>query len=297
MEKLGVRCFQGDLADYEAVRRACENCQVVFHVAAKAGVWGSFDSYHRVNVVGTENVIRACRELGIDRLIYTSSPSVTFDGTDQDGIDESAPYPQSFLAAYPATKALAEQSVLAANGPELATVSLRPHLIWGPGDQHLLPRLLQRARKGRLRFVGGGQKRVDAVYIDNAVIAHLCALERLKPGAPIAGKPYFITNAEPWPIDDIINGMLEAAAVPPVSRHISLGLALRLAGFFEYIYTWLRLRGEPPLTRFTALQLGTSHWYKTRAAQEELGYRPRISMREGMKLLGASLSKAKSEKL
>lgn len=283
-----MRCFQGDLADFETVRRAAENCQLVFHVGAKAGVWGPFESYHRANVLGTENVLRACRELRIQRLIYTSSPSVTFNGQDQEGLDESAPYPASYLAAYPETKAAAERAVLAANGPELATVALRPHLIWGPGDQHLLPRLLQRARKCRLRLVGSGQKKVDAVYIDNAVSAHLCAMERLSIGSLIAGKAYFITNAEPWPIEEIINGMLGAAAVEPVSRRISLKAALRLARFFEWSYQSFRLPGEPPLTRFLALQLGTSHWYQTKAAEEELGYRPRISMREGMRLLAAS---------
>lgn len=287
-----MRCFRGDLADYEAVRRAATDCQIIFHVGAKAGVWGTYDSYHRANVIGTENVLKVCRELGIQRLIYTSSPSVTFNGQDQEGIDESTPYPTTFLAAYPETKAAAERAVLAANGPELATVALRPHLIWGPGDQQLLPRLIERARKGRLRLVGAGQKKVDAVFIDNAVSAHLCALERLKVGAPIAGKAYYVTNAEPWPIEDIINGMLAAASLKPVSRRISLAMALRLAGFFEWIYRWLKLPGEPPLTRFLALQLGTAHWYRTKAAEEELGYRPRISMREGMRILAESFKKS-----
>lgn len=288
VEKLGVRCFQGDLADYSSVRRAAEDCSIVFHVAAKAGVWGAYEDYFQANVLGTENVIKACRDLGIPRLIYTSSPAVTFDGVDQEGVDESAPYPTHFHAAYPATKAAAERLVIAANSPELATVSLRPHLIWGPGDQHLLPRLIARARSGRLRLVAEGKKRVDAVFIDNAVSAHLCALERLKPTSPIAGKVYFITNADPWPMADIINGLLGAVAMKPIRRSISFKSAYRIAACLEAIYSWFRIRREPPLTRFVTLQLATSHWYQTRAAREELGYIPRISMREGMRMLAES---------
>ncbi len=282
---LGVRCYQGDLSDYSAVKKAAEGCSIIFHVAAKAGVWGAYEEYYKTNVQGTENILRACRELGIQRLIYTSSPSVTFDGKDQEGVDESTPYPAVYAAAYPATKAAAERLILTANGPDLATVALRPHLIWGPGDQHLLPRLIERARKGRLRLVDRGSKQVDAVYIDNAVTAHLCALERLKIGSPIAGKAYFITNAEPWAMADIINGMLQAVNIKPVRKSISFKFAYRLASCFEILYSFFRIQREPPLTRFVTQQLATAHWYKTRAAREELGYIPRISMREGFGLL------------
>jgi nucleoside-diphosphate-sugar epimerase len=293
LERLGVRCFQGDLADYPAVRAAAEGVSLVFHVGAKAGVWGPYDDYVRANVVGTENVLRACRELGIKRLVYTSSPSVTFHGGDQEGIDESTPYPATFLAPYPATKAQAEQAVLAANGPDLATVALRPHLIWGPGDQHIVPRILDRARKGRLGLIGPPGKKVDAVYIDNAALAHICAMQRLSINSRIAGKAYYITNGEPWPTEDIINGFLNAAHLPPVTRRLSLLVAYRLAALLEWVFTFFRIKQEPPLTRFAVLQLGTSHWYETRAAREELGYIPRISMREGLKVLEQSLTESK----
>ena len=121
---------------------AAEGCDVVFHVAAKAGIWGSYREYYRANVAGTENVIAACRRTRHRRLVYTSSPSVVFDGRDVEGGDESLPYPDHYEAHYPQTKAEAERLVLAANSAELATVSLRPHLIWGPGDNHLVPRII-----------------------------------------------------------------------------------------------------------------------------------------------------------
>jgi nucleoside-diphosphate-sugar epimerase len=292
VEKLGVRCFQGDLADYAAVKKAAEGCSIIFHVGAKAGIWGPYNEFYQANVVGTQNIIRVCRELDISKLIYTSSPSVTFAGQDQEGVDETTPYPAEYNAAYPATKAEAERAVLAANGPSLATVALRPHLIWGPGDQQLLPRLIERARRGRLRIVGSGLKKVDAIFIDNAVTAHICALERLKPGATISGKAYFISNAEPWPIVDIINGLLQSAALEPIRRHIPAFLAYRIGALLEIVYGLFRIRNEPPLTRFVSQQLATSHWYEQKAAREELGYVPRISMREGLQILAESLKKA-----
>ena len=189
--------IQGDVADAGAVDAAVAGCDVVFHVAAKAGVWGRYAEYHRANVVGTENVLAACRRHGVRRLVYTSSPSVVFDGRDMEGVDESVPYPAHYEAHYPQTKAEAERLVLAANGPDLATVALRPHLIWGPGDNHLVPRILARGRAGRLRRIGRANKLIDSIYIDNAADAHLLAADRLAPGSPVAGKAYFISNGEP----------------------------------------------------------------------------------------------------
>jgi nucleoside-diphosphate-sugar epimerase len=289
LEAMGVRCFQGDLADPAIVKEAARGCTTVFHVGAKAGVWGDYADYYKANVIGTQNVLLACRALGIPRLIHTSSPSISFAGEDQEGIDESNPLPDHYMAAYPATKAIAEKMVLAATSPELATVALRPHLIWGPGDNHIIPRLVDRARKGRLRLIGEAGKKVDAVYIDNAVEAHLCAYDRLQKGSPIDGKAYFVTNEEPMPMEDIINAILRAAGLPQVSRRISAQAAYMLGGAFEYLYRILRIRNEPPLTRFAAKQMSTAHWYDTRAAREELGYRPRVSMKEGFERLRLAL--------
>jgi len=289
LEKKGVRCFQGDLADPVIVKEAARGCTTIFHVGAKAGLWGDYADYYKANVIGTQNVLLACRSLGIPRLIHTSSPSVTFGGTDQEGIDESSPLPAHYMAAYPATKALAEKMVLAACSPELATVALRPHLIWGPGDNHIMPRLFDRARKGRLRLIGDAGKKVDAVYIDNAVQAHLCAYDSLQKGSPIDGKVYFVTNDEPMPLEDIINSLLQSAGLPQVTKRISAGAAYSLGATLEIFYRLLRLKNEPPLTRFAVKQMSTAHWYNTRAAHEELGYRPQVSMKEGFQRLRLAL--------
>ena len=198
---------------------AIQGCDVVFHVAAKAGVWGAYADYYRANVVGTQNVVAACRKHDVRRLVYTSSPSVVFDGRDLEGVDESIPYPKHYDAAYPQTKAEAERFVLAANGADLATVALRPHLIWGPGDNHLVPRILERGRAGRLRRIGRANKLIDSIYIDNAADAHLLAADRLAPGSPVAGKVYFLSNNEPVPLWDLINRILATAGIPPVTAH------------------------------------------------------------------------------
>ncbi len=282
---IGVEARRGDIADAGAVSAAARDCDVVFHVAAKAGVWGPYREYFRSNVTGTKNVIAACREHRVGRLIYTSSPSVIHGGGDVAGGDESLPYPERYSAHYPRTKAMAEQLVLAANDANLATVALRPHLIWGPDDNHLVPRIVNRGRAGALRLVGGGLKLVDSVYIDNAASAHLLAFDRLGPGTACAGRAYFISQDEPLPIGELINRILAAAGVEPVTRSISPRLAWFAGCVSEAVYGLLRLRSEPRMTRFLAEQLATAHWYNIRAARRDLGYEPKISIDEGFQRL------------
>lgn len=285
LEALGVTQHQGDLADPLAVSRAATGCDIVFHVAAKAGVGSRYRDYHRANVLGTVNVLTACRHHGIARLVYTSSPSVVFTGRDMAGVDESVPYPSHYEAAYPQTKAIAERLVLRANGPTLATVALRPHLIWGPGDNHLIPRILARARAGRLRRIGTESKLIDSVYIDDAADAHLLAADRLAPRSPIAGKAYFITQGEPVPLWDLVNRILHAAGLGPVTRSIPAGLAYAAGWALETIYAVFWPQDEPPLTRFVAHELATAHWFDITAARRDLGYEPKISLEEGLRRL------------
>jgi nucleoside-diphosphate-sugar epimerase len=285
LDALGVVQHHGDIADPKIVLNAAAGCDLVFHVAAKAGVWGPFAEYHRANVVGTENVLAACRAHRIRRLVYTSSPSVVFDGRDMEGVDESVAYPNHYEAHYPRTKAIAERTVLSANGPDLATVALRPHLIWGPGDNHLVPRILARARAGRLRRIGRADKRIDGTYIDNAADAHLLAADRLAPGSPVAGKAYFVAQDEPIPLWDLVNRILAAARLPPVTRTVPAGAAYAAGWVLELAYGLLGLKGEPPLTRFVVRELATAHWFDLTAARRDLGYRPAVSLDEGLRRL------------
>lgn len=288
LDALGVRQVRGDLADRDAVLAAAAGMEAIFHNAAKAGAWGSYDSYHQANVVGTDNVLAACRAHGIGRLVYTSTPSVTHRKTHpvEGGTAETVPYGSGFKAPYATTKTIAEKAVLAANGPALATVALRPRLIWGPGDNQLLPRLVERAQAGRLRFVGDGRNRIDTTYIDNAADAHFKAFEHLALGAPCAGRAYFISNGEPMPVRDILNGLLAAAGAPAVEATVPFRVAYAIGAVSETLWPLLRLRGEPPLTRFLAEQLSTTHWYDMAPATRDFGYVPRVSIAEGLERLG-----------
>jgi nucleoside-diphosphate-sugar epimerase len=289
LKALGVEQVRGSLEDRDAVAAAAAGCDLVFHVAAKAGIWGSYHDFYRANVIGTENIIAACRSNGINRLVYTSSPSVVFDGSDVEGGNESLPYPDFYEANYPATKALAEQLALAANSPELAVTTLRPHLIWGPGDNHLGPRIIAKGRAGKLRRIGTRPNLVDTVYVDNAARAHLQAADRLYPGSSVAGKCYFISNGEPLPLWDMVNRILAAADVPPVSRSISPKLAFAIGCLCEGLWSLFRLSGEPPMTRFVAHELASAHWFDISAARRDFGYSPEITIDQGLALLRRSL--------
>lgn len=288
LREWGVDHRRGDLSDPEAVGLAVAGCDLVYHVAARAGVWGAEADFFQSNVVGTRNVLQACRAHGVGRLVYTSSPSVVHGGHDIEGADESLPYPPRHGAPYPRTKALAEREVLAANVPDLLTVALRPHLIWGPGDTQLVARIIARGRTGRLRLPGDGRKRVDTVYIDNAVSAHLAAARALQPGAACAGRAYFITNGDPRPVGDIINAFLAAAGVPPVTRFVPVPLAWTVAALTEGFHRIFLHDREPMLTRYLVTQLSSAHWFDISAARRDLGWEPAVGIDEGLARLKRS---------
>jgi len=282
----GIATIRGDIADRGAVVEAAQGCDVIFHVAAKAGVWGPDADYHRANVEGTRAVIAACQATGVGALVYTSSPSVVAPPRgDIEGSNESLAYPDRYATAYPRTKAEAERMVLAANGLDLRTVSLRPHLIWGPGDNHLIPRIIARARAGKLRRVGDGTNLVDSIYVENAADAHLLAADRLLASgfesAP-SGRAYFISQNEPRPLWDLVNGILRAAGLPPVTRAVSPRVAHVAGATLEVVHRVFRLPGEPMMTRFVAHQLAAAHWFDTTAATRDLGYVPTVSIDEGL---------------
>lgn len=294
LEAIGVDVVRGDITDRRAVTAACDGADCVIHVAALAGIAVDSRPFEAVNVRGTQNVIDACVIAGVPRLVCTSSPSVTFAGRDQRGVDERGRYDFDWMesqnAHYSRSKALAEQAVLAACDDEFRTCALRPHLIWGPRDAHLIPRLIDRARRGRLRCVGDGTNLVDICYVENAAAAHLAAADALAdPNSPVAGKAYYISQGEPVNCWQWIDEVLALAGLPPVEKSISYNAARRLGGACELLYRTLRLKGEPPMTRFIAAQLAKSHYYDIAAARRDLGYEPRVSTAEGMQRLAAWL--------
>lgn len=284
----GINTVKADIRDLAALESTFAGADVVFHVAAMVGIWGPARAFEEVNIGGTRNVLEACKRCSVSSLVFTSSPSVVFGNAELCGVDEDQPYPRRYLAAYPRTKAEAERMVLAADGPGLRTTALRPHLIWGPGDPHLIPRVIDRARQRRLIQVGAGTNLVDVTYIDNAAEAHLMAADALGGAARNAGRAYFISQGEPVRLWPWLAGILEEAAAPPIRRKIGLGTAYAAGWAAEVVWRAARRPSEPPITRFLALQLGESHYFDISAARRDFGYEPRVSTEEGLRRMYAA---------
>lgn len=290
LAKLGCTSLRGDLSEPAVADEAVRGVEAVIHVAAKAGVWGAAADYQACNVTATQNLLDASARHGVGRFVFTSSPSVTFDGGDAKGANESLPYPAKHLAHYPRTKAEAERRVLAADRKGgLRTCALRPHLVVGPGDPHLVPRLVRRAKAGRLAWIGKGNL-VDITYVDNAAHAHVLALDALAGDAPkAAGKAYFISQGTPVRPDEWVGGLLSAIGLAPVTRRVPLPVAYAAGAVLETAWAVLGLGGEPPMTRFVAAQLGTSHFYDLSAARRDLGYALVVSDEEANRRTAAWL--------
>jgi len=281
LEAQGVEVVCGDLTDAAAVSAACEGVDAVFHVAARAGVWGSWESYYQPNVIGTRNVVVACQQQSVERLIYTSTPSVVFTGQPIRGGDESLPYGKNWLCHYAHTKAIAEAEALAANSETLKIVALRPHLIFGPGDPHLLPRVLASVQAGRLKIVGDGRSRVDVSYVGNVADAHLDAFDALAAGKG-AGQAYFISQGESVEMWPWLNSILEGLGHAPLTSKIPLPVAYTVGALCEGLWKVLGRRDEPPITRFVAVELAKDHYFDISAARRDLGYLAKTPMVEAL---------------
>lgn len=280
----GMEHRRGDLTDQKRVGELISDADAVIHTAAVAGVWGPWQHFYSINKLATDHVIEACRKSGIRHLVFSSSPSVTFDGQHQRGVNESEPYASRWLCHYPHTKALAEQAVLAAHVPgQLSTVALRPHLIWGEDDPHILPRILQRARSGRLRIVGDGKNVVDTVHVINAAAAHLDALDALGQNPDEAGgRAYFVAQDEPVNCWDWIGQICELGGVEPPKKRISGGAAYAVGAVLETVYRATGRASEPPMTRFVAAQMAHDHYFDISESKQRLGYRVRLGMSDGL---------------
>ncbi|MFH8789187.1 NAD-dependent epimerase/dehydratase family protein [Streptomyces roseoverticillatus] len=283
---LGIEQRLGDIRDPDTVHGATAGCDAVVHTAARVGPAGDPAPFFATNLTGTRHIVDACRRHHVGTLIHTSSPSVVFDNTDIDGADETLPYPRRPLGPYPASKAAAERLVLAADGPDLATAALRPHCIWGPGDPHFTPRLLRAARLGVFPLPGGGRKLIDTVYVDNAAHAHLLALDRVRPGTPAAGRPYFITQGVPCTFARSLALFFRALGSSPRLQPVPGSLARAAGGLCESGWRRLRLPGEPPLDRCLVAGALYANWFDISAARTHLGYVPLVSTGEGLRRLG-----------
>lgn len=282
LDEYKIKTRIGDLRSARDVERALKNINHVFHVAALPGVWGRKEEYFGINYEGTKNLVNAAKKAGIIKFIYTSTPSVVFGKVALCGQDESTPYPAEFYTYYAHSKRLAEEYVLKSNSKDFLTCAIRPHLIWGKGDPHILPRLTERAKKGQLKIIGDGKNLVDVTHVKNAAHAHLLAFNKITSDF-INGQAYFIGQERPVNCWDFINQMLAAAGAPVVTKKISYKLAFNLGFIFEKIYSSLKIYKDPPMTRFVALQLSHSHYYSHEKAKNELGYEVLVTTEEGLK--------------
>ncbi len=276
LEALGVDVICGDMRDSKSVDNACSGKEMVFLTAAKAGVWGKWNEYYCINVLGAENVLNACKKNQVKSLIYTSSPSVAYSAEkDIENMDENNPYPEKYLGNYPKSKAIAEKMILAANSKSLKTVSLRPHLIWGPRDPHLIPRVMEAGRNGKLMIVGNEKSKVDMTYVVNGASAHIKAAEALNDAercGNVEGKAYFISDDAPVELWTWINQLFEKNGIPQIKKSLSYKKAYGIGIVLEGIYKCLPFLGEPRMTRFIAGQLGHSHYFDISAAKRDFGY-------------------------
>jgi len=288
LTEMGVTQIQGDLQNTDDVNRALAGIDAVIHTASMVGMGNNYEEFFATNVLGTRNIIQACLKNNILKLVYTSTPSVAFGSKSLCGVGEETPYPEKYLSHYAATKAIAEKEVLKANGSKLSTVSIRPHLIYGPGDKNLIPRVVEASKQGRLKIIGDGENLVDVSYVENVSLVHILALKKLNPTSPIAGKAYFFGQG-PIKLWDFTNEILRREGLSPLTKKIPLNLAYNIGFMIEGItkmLSWFGLRIEnPPMTRFVALQLGTSHYFNHSQIEKDLGPLNLISIEEGLNRL------------
>lgn len=283
LETLGVKQHLGDLLNIDQIKNALIGIDSVIHTASKVGMNGTFQEFYLANFIGTQNLVLAMKEMKIKNLIYTSTPSVVFGKDDIIFADESIPYPKKFLSHYAHSKMLAEEYVLKSVDESFFAVALRPHLIFGPGDTNLIPRVVEARKKNKLKIVGDGRNLVDVIYIDNAAYAHYLALEKIN--SHISGHVYFIGQG-PVNLWNFTNEILQHFNLPSVKKRISLNTAYLIGYIIEFILKILKLDHiHPPMSRFIALQLGKSHFFNHQLSKIELGHYELVSIQDGIKNL------------
>jgi len=274
----GAEPCRGDLGQVEVMREGMRGCEWVFHCAALVKPWGRRADFVETNVRGTENVLEASLAAGTRRLVHVSTEAVLVGGGPSLDADETRPYPRYPLGLYPLTKGWAERQVLAACAPERETVVVRPRFIWGKGDTVLLPEMIQAVKDGRFVWISGGRYLTSTCHVRNAAEGLVLAA--------LHGKPrgvYFLTDGEPVELRGFVTRMLETRGVTPRERSVPRALLAALAAASELVWSALRLRSRPPITRSELKLIGEAVTVSDRRAREELGYRPVVTREEGLR--------------
>ena len=276
LENTSVSFFQGDLTNADDVTEACKEMELVVHAGALSTVWGPWEDFYQANVLGTKYVLEACRQTGIQRLVYVSSPSIYAAPKDQLGIKESDAPEGNNLNNYIRSKLASEK--LFKDYPDVPNIILRPRGLFGIGDTSILPRVINLSQKIGIPLIGDGRQLMDMTCVENVALAIRLALE-----VPEAkGEVYNITNGEPRAFRDLLEESLVGLGYPIRYRKIPAYLLSGIASSLEFLYKSLNLKGEPPLTRYTYYLLRYSQTLDISKAERELGYRPKISISEGI---------------
>jgi nucleoside-diphosphate-sugar epimerase len=273
VRKLGAEPVKGDLDDLHI-----EDCEIAFHAAAKVEDFGDPADFERVNVQGTRNVIHACREAGVRRLVHVGTEAALMAGQPLVNVDETAELRPDSPSLYPSTKAKAEQLVRAANDDGLETVVVRPRFVWGRGDETLLPQVIEMVRSGRFRWVGGGRQLTATTHIDNTVEGLWLAATR----GP-AGGVWFVTDGEPVVFRDFMTEWVGTQGVEIPDKSVPAPVANAAARVLEGLWRRLNRTGSPPLTRFAVWVSSQECTIDISRAERELGYRPVRTREEGLR--------------
>lgn len=287
----GLREVLGSVDEPAAVERAVAGQDAVVHLAAKVDVVGPAAEFERTNIEGTRLLLDAAQRAGVGRFVHTSSPSVAHAGAALVGVGAEPASPEHARGHYARTKAAAELDALARDTEGLAVTAVRPHLVWGPGDTQLVGRLVQRARAGRLPWVGDGAALVDSTYVDNARDALVAALDALagpRHAGSAHGRAFVVTNDEPRPVGELIGSILRASGAPLPRLRIGTGAAGAAGHAVDgAVLASQRVHPitEPPLTHFLVEQLTTAHWFSQAETHAALGWRPAVSLDDGLERL------------
>ena len=273
---------RGEILDSEALTRALVGVDGVVHLAAKVSITGSRSEFESVNVEGTRQLLQSAKAAGVRSFVHVSSPSVAHDGMPIIGAGALPANPQTARGVYAVTKAQAELRALAEDEPDFAVVAIRPHLVWGPGDEQLIGRIIARARVGRLFLIDHGVALIDTTYVDNAASALAAAVERVAEPT-VHGRAFVVTNGEPRTVAELLTEITRAAGLPAPKRSVPFGAAYRAGQLAER--AWGSRGAEPPLTRFLVEQLATAHWFDQRQTCAALAWAPDVSLATGFERL------------
>jgi nucleoside-diphosphate-sugar epimerase len=283
VEACGAQPVSGELLDAAALETGMAGCDLVVHAAAHTAQWGPEQRFVEVNVTGTERVLAAAARAAVPRLVHVSTEAVLADGGPLRNVDETWPMPSHQVGAYARTKAEAERRVLAANGPRLATVVVRPRMIWGPGDTTVRQALVDAIRAGRFAWVDGGRYQTSTCHVTNVCEGIMLAAVR---GG--GGEVYFLTDGEPIEVRTFFTELAATAGLEPGDRSLPRWVVRAAAGLAETAWRFLPLSGQPPVTRAAVALTGQEMTVKDAKARHELGYQSTLDRTTGLAALPGS---------